>query len=144
MTINYWGRRGALGTAHFLSRNGFQVSWLLNVLLENHWRTLYGEGAPQTQWCWEVVGGTPNRQENQGALPKVIQVVLLPGQCRRATLKHLQHREGEMALDTKNLSFLATTQPCLPTLKLAIIADVRIEGQENEGQLGQITHEEAR
>ena len=44
---------------------------------------------------------------------------------------------------TLYLSFLATTQPCLPTLKLAIIADVRIEGQENEGQLGQITHEEA-
>lgn len=48
-----------------------------------------------------------------------------------------------MALDTLPQLQKATTQPCLPTLKLAIIADVRIEGQENEGQLGQITHEEA-
>lgn len=92
---------------------------------------------------WEVHQIARNTKELCQRLSKLFS-------CRgnvgcRATLKHLQQTGGNgIGMHwTLYLSFLATTQPCLPTLKLAIIADVRIEGQENEGQLGQITHEEA-
>lgn len=92
-----------------------QVSGALDVVLKDHSGGLDGKGPPKAQRGREVVGGAPDLsmrqssmafkalprrcQDDEGALPKVIQVV------------------------------------ALPALELAEIRDIRVEGQEDEGQL---------
>ena len=110
---------------------GWQISGPVDIILKDHCRRLDGERAPQTQGCGEVVRGAPNGQENQGTLPKVVQVICLTTlKLPKITDVGVQGQKDKGQLGDEASAKAQDLHPCAAGLELGL----EVKAKNKEGQ----------